>query len=154
MGPSNCLRTERVGIVSQAVAQISNRSTEGPVRNNAELVREARRLTKERRERERMFPAVLFADPAWDILLDLTISKLEGVRVSVLSLCLAAPVPTTTAFRWIRRMEAKGLLVRTPDEADRRRIYIDLNDQMLATMVAYLDRVAARERATGDSWPC
>ncbi|HZG09132.1 MAG TPA: MarR family transcriptional regulator [Allosphingosinicella sp.] len=101
-----------------------------------------------------MFPAVLFADPAWDILLDLTISKLEGVRVSVLSLCLAAPVPTTTAFRWIRRMEAKGLLVRTPDEADRRRIYIDLNDQMLATMVAYLDRVAARERATGDSWPC
>lgn len=138
MGESACIREQCPVVHSGGGAQIVNMPVQG---YGIDLVSEARRLTKERRERERMFPAVLFADPAWDILLDLTISRLEGVQVSVLSLCLAAPVPTTTAFRWIRRMEVKGLLVRSPDKADRRRIYIDLNDQMFATMVAYLNHV-------------
>jgi len=36
------------------------------------------------------------ADPAWDMLLDLTAARAESRAVSVSSLCIAAGVPTTT----------------------------------------------------------
>jgi hypothetical protein len=40
----------------------------------------------------------LFADPGWDILLDLYAARQEGKQVSVSSLCIAAAVPPTTAL--------------------------------------------------------
>ncbi len=79
-----------------------------------------------RRMREQLLPADLFADPAWDMLLDLTAARLEGQRVSVSSLCIAAAVPTTTALRWIRTLVSRGFLVRTPDPADARRSFLDI----------------------------
>lgn len=81
---------------------------------------------KARRLRERHFPAGLFADPAWDILLDLAAARLEGRLVSVSSLCIAAAVPTTTALRWIKNMVDSGLLLRVDDRHDARRAFITL----------------------------
>jgi hypothetical protein len=43
--------------------------------------------------REQFFGPDLFADPAWDILLDLYAARLEQQRVAVSSLCIAAAVP-------------------------------------------------------------
>jgi DNA-binding NarL/FixJ family response regulator len=79
---------------------------------------------KARRIRERFFPADLFADPAWDILLDLSAARLEGRRVSVSSLCIAATVPTTTGLRWIKSMIDQKLLLRASDPDDARRAFI------------------------------
>lgn len=46
-----------------------------------------RALIRARRTRDQFFQSVLFADPAWDMLLDLMAARLEHKRVSVSSLC-------------------------------------------------------------------
>lgn len=104
----------------------------------AQTVREMIRL---RRMRDRFFDAALFADPAWDILLDLLAAELEGKKVSVSSLCIAASVPPTTALRWIGAMTQSGLLTRTQDTEDARRIFIGLSDETEKRMRAYFTNV-------------
>ena len=104
-----------------------------------------RRLIKARQARLRFFDGDLFADPAWDILLDLTAAAGEGQRVCVTSLCIAAGVPTTTALRWIAQMTDAGLLVRVQDPADRRRAFIELSRDSLKSMAAYFADVGAME---------
>lgn len=88
-----------------------------------------RALLRARRLREQVVAADLFADPAWDILLDLMAARLEQTRVSVSSLCIAAAVPPTTALRWIRQLTERGLLKRQADPHDGRRIFIALSDE-------------------------
>ena len=104
---------------------------------------QVRALIRGRRARSNYFPADLFADPAWDILLDLLAARLEGKEVSVSSLCIAAAVPPTTALRWIKTMTDAALLERKTDPADGRRIFIDLSDKAATAMEAYLARAAA-----------
>lgn len=96
---------------------------------DAKALREIIRL---RRLRDRFFAPELFADPAWDILLDLKAAGLEGRRVSVSSLCIAAAVPPTTALRWITAMTESGMLVRAQDPDDARRVFILLSDETSA----------------------
>lgn len=80
-----------------------------------------------RRLRARFMGDGLFADPAWDMLLDLFAATLEGMRVSVSSLCIAAAVPPTTALRWIATLAEAGLIERAPDPEDRRRAFLSLS---------------------------
>lgn len=96
-----------------------------------------RRIIRQRQLRARFFEAELFADPAWDILLDLTAARAEHKRVSVTSLCIASGVPPTTALRWIAQMTEAGLLERVEDEADRRRAFIALTDRAAEAMARY-----------------
>ena len=103
-----------------------------------------RRMIQERRLRDRFFAPDLFADPAWDMLLDLTAARLEEVNVSVSSLCIAAAVPPTTALRWIKSLTEQGLVERVADPDDQRRIFIGLSDEGFARMCAYLGAVDAR----------
>lgn len=107
---------------------------------DAKMVRE---IIKKRRMRERFFEAELFADPAWDILLDLKAARLEGQNVSVSSLCIAAAVPPTTALRWITAMTESGMLVRRNDPNDARRIFIDMSDETSAKLDDYFAAAAA-----------
>lgn len=96
-----------------------------------------RRIIRQRQLRARFFKGDLFADPAWDILLDLTAARVEHARVSVSSLCIASGVPPTTALRWIGQMTDAGLLQRVEDETDRRRAFITLTDQAADAMARY-----------------
>lgn len=96
-----------------------------------------RRIIRQRQLRARYFDGDLFADPAWDILLDLTAARAEHHRVSVTSLCIAAGVPPTTALRWITQMVEAELLVRVEDEVDRRRAFITLSDKAADAMARY-----------------
>lgn len=98
--------------------------------------------------RSRYFPTEMFADPAWDILLDLTRAKLEGQQVSVSSVCIAASVPMSTALRWVRQMTEAGLLRRWTDPKDRRRDLIALTETTAAHMEEYLGMVHAMSRKT------
>jgi DNA-binding MarR family transcriptional regulator len=91
--------------------------------------------------RTNFFPGGLFADPAWDMLLDLTHARLAGKRVSVSSLCIAAGVPATTALRRIGDLVASGLAMRVKDENDGRRVFVELTDDGFARMGDYLARV-------------
>jgi DNA-binding MarR family transcriptional regulator len=81
-----------------------------------------------RRSRERFFDAELFADPAWDILLELYVAELGQRHLSVTSVCLGAAVPGTTALRWIGVLEKKGLIQRRADRLDGRRIFLMLTE--------------------------
>lgn len=96
-----------------------------------------RRIIRQRQLRRRFFEGDLFADPAWDMLLDLTAARAEHIRVSVTSLCIASAVPPTTALRWIGQLTDAGLFQRVEDEADRRRVFIALTDQAADAMARY-----------------
>jgi DNA-binding MarR family transcriptional regulator len=100
---------------------------------------EIRRLLRLRRLRENFFDPALFADPAWDMLLDLTAARLEDAQVAVSSLCIAAAVPPTTALRWIKAMTDHGLFERCADPEDGRRIFIRLSDTATQSMARYFE---------------
>lgn len=100
-----------------------------------------RGIIRARRLRDQFFRGELFADPAFDALLDLYAARLEGRRVAVSSLCIAAAVPSTTALRWIRALTDQGLFIRTADPEDGRRVYIGLSDDAARAMGRYLGAV-------------
>jgi|SRR3954471_16342863 hypothetical protein len=100
-------------------------------------------IMRARRLRANYFPDDLFADPAWDMMLDLLHSELSYRRVSVSSLCTAASVPATTALRWINAMVQKGLFVRHADPLDGRRIFIELAPETSAALRNYFAEVRA-----------
>lgn len=95
-----------------------------------------------RRLRGQFFAPDLFADPAWDMLLDLFAARLEGGHVSVSSLCIASAVPPTTALRWITTLSDAGLVARQDDPADKRRAFIVLTARAVAGMQGYAEAVA------------
>ncbi len=100
---------------------------------------EIRSLLRLRRMRDNFFDPVLFADPAWDMLLDLMAAQLEGDHVAVSSLCIAASVPPTTALRWIKAMTDHKLFERHADPTDGRRIFIRLSDAAANSMARYFE---------------
>ena len=102
-----------------------------------------RAMIRARRLRDQYFSGELFADPAWDMLLDLLLARLEQRTVAVSSLCIAAAVPPTTALRWIKRLTDEGIFVRTADPRDGRRVFIDLSDEAADAMANYI-RAAER----------
>ncbi len=104
-----------------------------------------RSIIRARRLREEYLGSDLFADPAWDLLLDLLAARLEGRSVSVSSLCVAAAVPATTALRWISLLEAKGVILRQSDQRDGRRVLLRISDEMAAKLTDFL---AAAQTAT------
>lgn len=96
-----------------------------------------RKIIRQRQLRAQFLGAELFADPAWDMLLDLTAARAEHTRVSVTSLCIASGVPPTTALRWISQMTEAGILQRVEDESDRRRAFIELSEKTAEAMARY-----------------
>ncbi|MBS0502680.1 MAG: MarR family transcriptional regulator [Proteobacteria bacterium] len=138
--------SEEVARIASALAELSSsaRSTgyaalrDGAAVSDAPLDANAvRGLIRVRRLRDQFFSKELFADPAWDMLLDLLAARLERSRVAVSSLCIAAAVPATTALRWIRTLTEHGLFVRSADPEDGRRIFIELSDAAYDSMTAY-----------------
>ena len=114
----------------------------GDTVSEAELVQLARRISYWRRKRDAMFDPVIFADPEWDILLDLFAEGGFGRRVSMSSLCIAAAVPTTTAVRCINMMVDRGVLAKSRDMNDARRMLIELTEETRARMRIWLLGVA------------
>lgn len=102
------------------------------------LVQIARSFYKIRRMRTRTLPVDLFAEPAWDMLLDLFIQRSNGRRVTITSLCIASGVPSTTALRWITGLIESGLVTRVESEQDRRKAYIVLTERGFREMRSIL----------------
>ena len=110
------------------------RCTEGVVRD----------ILQARLERNSHFPAHLFSDPAWDMLLDLYAAELAQIRVSVTSLCIASNVPTSTALRWISALEDEGLIQRDADPLDARRFFMSLTETASQAFRNYFSGTAGR----------
>ena len=97
----------------------------GPVARKRAALSELKTM---RRLRSQYFPAELFSDPCWEMLLDLYDAALVGAEVTVTSLGAASGVPQTTALRRMETLQAHHLIVRTEDRADKRRTIIKLSD--------------------------
>lgn len=91
-----------------------------------------------RRRRDGIFRPGIFAEPAWDMLLDLYVQEHLKRSVSIHSLCIAAAVPPTTALRWIGKLVERGLVERQPSVHDNRVIYIALTADGRTEMERYL----------------
>lgn len=102
-----------------------------------------RQLIKARRAREVVLGSDLFADPAWDMLLEAYTADLVQSRLSVTALCHCAAVPATTALRWLQKLEQGGWLIRKKDPLDGRRTWIELTPRGSARMSQYFSAIGA-----------
>lgn len=105
------------------------------------LLETARALYRERRLRARHFAGSLFAEPTWDMLLDLFIADCERRRVTVKSVCIGANVPTTTAMRHLRWLHEQGLVERLSHPRDARSTHVRLTADAITAMVSYLGEI-------------
>src|SRR5207253_3617288 len=120
--------SEEVGRIASILASLSEEEAaaaeadEGGTGGDAVHAGLVRQIIRARRLRDQYLKGDLFADPAWDMLLDLLAAKLEDRRVAVSSLCIATAVPPTTALRWIKILCEQGLILRVADPQDGRRV--------------------------------
>jgi hypothetical protein len=105
--------------------------------SSAVTEQQVRAIIKARRGRDHFFPAGLFADPAWDMLLELFAAELGQRRMPVSRLCAGAAVPSTTALRWIASLDREGLISKSSDPLDGRRVFVRLSGRGLEAMTAY-----------------
>ena len=98
----------------------------------------ARRELAHRQQRDRIFGENLFSDPAWDLLLLLFVAQEEGRHVTISTLCSEAPVPASTAHRWVLVLLEQGLLTRSSDAQDSRLRYISLTAESHEALRCYL----------------
>lgn len=107
-------------------------------RRGVTLDEKIQQIISARNDRSNYFPEDMFADPAWDILLELALAEQQQRRVTVTNLCVGSRVPQTTALRWIKHMTDLGWLVRRNDPLDGRRAFIELSEDTSDRMRAYL----------------
>lgn len=145
--------SEEVSRIASTLARLSSGPSDvrTPVRqlSPANLpplsVETVRQIIRARRLRARFFSDELFADPAWDMMLDLLQAEIAQLRVPVSSLCIAAAVPATTALRWLKTLVSQGLFIRRPDPHDGRRVYVELaadTSRALRSYFAELGQIA------------
>jgi DNA-binding MarR family transcriptional regulator len=114
----------------------------GPVAEVPEVSGDTvRAVIRARRLRSRYFSEELFADPAWDMLLDLLQAEISQLRTPVSSLCIAAAVPATTALRWLKALVQQGIFVRRADPHDGRRVFVELAPEASSALRRYFAEV-------------
>jgi DNA-binding MarR family transcriptional regulator len=96
-------------------------------------------------------PKNLFGEPAWDILLDLYASEVEGRQVSISSACVASSVPATTALRWLNTLADSGLVARAPDGSDARRSNLELTPLGRSSLRRWIQMALLERRALDPS---
>lgn len=141
--------SDEVGRIAATLARLSvgpgEPQIEKPVSSKGDVpaisLEAVRQVIRARRLRSRYFDEELFADPAWDMLLDLLQAEIAQHRVPVSSLCIAAAVPATTALRWIKTMTDAGLFLRRADPHDGRRVFIELAPKASQAMRQYFREV-------------
>lgn len=141
--------SDEVGRIASTLARLSTgpssaappspvQATTGAPEISLETIR---KVIRARRLRARYFAEDLFADPAWDMLLDLLQAEISHLRVPVSSLCIAAAVPATTALRWLKTMVKRGLFLRRADPHDGRRVFVELAPVASEAMRRYFTQV-------------
>jgi FixJ family two-component response regulator/DNA-binding MarR family transcriptional regulator len=108
------------------------------VASDQQLIKLVRTTIRFRQRRKEYLNAELFSDPSWDILLELTLAKLQGESVPVSSACAAADVPFTTAYRYVGSLVEQGMVRRWKDPLDQRRVLLELEDATLKAMSDFL----------------
>jgi DNA-binding MarR family transcriptional regulator len=98
-----------------------------------------RRIIRARRIREQQLGPELFADPAWDLLLEAFAADLRHEWLTVSHLCRASRMPETTALRWIKLLEKEGWL-KEAESPDGRK-WMELTLQGSSKLRRYFDAI-------------
>ena len=101
----------------------------------------ASEILKFRDRRSKFFDGSLFADPAWDMLLELYVASAEQRRMTISNLCVSARVPMTTGLRWTNLLEQRQLIERRPDPLDGRRVFVALTQAGLTAMKGLFEKL-------------
>jgi DNA-binding MarR family transcriptional regulator len=107
------------------------------------LARLASNIAAARRKLGTHLEASLFANPGLDIMLFLFAEGINGATVTTNACCAAAGVPRTTALRWIKLLQDRGLVDGSDDVSDRRVTMLALSPQGRATIRTWLGEIAA-----------
>lgn len=115
-----------------------------PCARDTEAEAVARLLYQQRRERAACFGdhATVFAEPAWDLLLDLFVARSEKRTVSASAACIGACAPPTTALRCIASLEARGLIATRRHPTDGRMRLVEMTATGVSLMRKCLDPAA------------
>lgn len=120
--------------------EIPRRSSAEPSPRD-ELISRARAVLHARRLRARHFNRVMFAEPAWDILLLLYLADTSEGRQTAGQLAELVETPLTTVLRWVGYLEKEYLVERKDHPTDRRIVFIRLTDKGRNALDAYLDEI-------------
>lgn len=102
-------------------------------------------ITSRRRARLACFPADLFSDPVWDILLSLANARLDNRPTQASNIGIEAGIPPSTALRRVKDLEIAGLVKRWNDPKDRRRDFVQLSDAGFEAFLQYAENISAVE---------
>ncbi|GAA0679554.1 DNA-binding MarR family transcriptional regulator [Sphingomonas insulae] len=123
---------------------------EGQGERDATLAQLARSIASARRKLGTHLEASLFANPGLDIMLFLFAEGLNGATVTTNACCAAAGVPRTTALRWIKLLQDRGLVNGSDDISDRRVTMLALSAHGRSTIRTWLDEIVALPLARPD----
>lgn len=113
---------------------LEERSGDGTETICPQAARAALTSSRLRLRRQRFFGETLFGDPAWEILTELYLAEADGTVLPAASAASTAPVPRSTALRWIDALVAEGWLIRCPGWPDRERFLVRLSDKARRSM--------------------
>jgi hypothetical protein len=102
-----------LAIVRQASARLALLAEPESPEAGQSLRLVAERLYAERRRRDEYFPAALFGEPAWDLLLALFIAHDEGRHVSLQEAYSAAKLDPRDGPALVERLVGSGLVSRS-----------------------------------------
>lgn len=117
--------------------EILRYSSVAPFRRD-ELISRARGVFLARRLRAQHFNRIIFAEPAWDILLLLYLADSSGGRQTIGQLAALVETPLTTVLRWVACLEKEHLVERMDHPTDRRIVFIRLTDEGRKALDAFL----------------
>lgn len=142
------LADRHVDAARELLTQLVENSPRTPDGSAGELMPSAKAVVRLRKKRSAFFPAAMFGEPAWDILL--AIYTWDQVREpTVTSLANVIGTPQSSAIRWLDYLEAQRFVFRESHPTDRRSSIAQLTDMGRAGLEAYL-----RETIAGDSLAC
>lgn len=114
--------------------EVTDKESEEPSATPAQQIRLLRQVYNLRRLRSRLLPSKLFAEPSWDMLIDLYIADLQGRQISTSSACIASSTTASTGLRHLAMMQSLGLVERRCDPRDGRRIFVSLTPSARTAM--------------------
>ncbi len=131
---------ERLDELLRAVSDTSVLAPPAGIKDGILLA--ARRAWRARRERQRIFGELILADPAWDILLDLFIGRIEGRTVTPASLGVAIGSSEATILRWLAQLIEAGLAASVSASSSKSDRPLSLTDDGLNLMCDYFIRTS------------
>lgn len=127
--------SQKLADIIEDISRLRPASGSSSHHSESQVVSKLRDAVLARTLRNRMFPQGLFSDPAWDMVLDLTLASIEHRQISISSLCIASNVPTTTALRCIKALVEHGIIEIEADSKDRRRKIVNISQHTFDIMM-------------------